>query len=136
MPTKKKIEKPYNGGQWTQARFNSFIKSGLRKLSMKWGPINQCKKDARVSRGVYRCAICGKDVPCSIKEKGKRKQNVFVDHIVPIISPEMGFESWDTTISRMFCEKENLQLVCRSCHTLKTQEEQRIAKERRFCGSK
>ena len=126
-----KSPKTRNNGEWTEARYRSFIKSLLRRGSVRWGPINNVKKAARVSRGVYECAGCGKHVPPTIKVDGKRTQNVFVDHIDPIINPETGFISWDETIERMFCEADNLQLLCKSCHDEKTQQEREIAKQRK-----
>ena len=44
MMTKK--TKPRNGGSWTEARFNSFIVSALRKATQRWGPKNVCIKKA------------------------------------------------------------------------------------------
>ena len=125
--------KTRNNGRWTEARFNSFIKSALRGASRRWQPISDCLKEARTRRGFYQCAGCDQEVPASIKPEdgGKRKKNVHVDHIKPIINPETGFVSWDETIERMFCEPEGLQVLCESCHTEKTNQEKAIAKERR-----
>jgi 5-methylcytosine-specific restriction endonuclease McrA len=59
-------------------------------------------------------------------------KDVQVDHIHPIIDPSVGFESWDETIDRMFCEKNNLQVLCTNpCHKSKTAAEKQQAKERR-----
>lgn len=123
--------KTRNSGNWTEARFKTFIKSALRSASRKWGPINECKKEARVSRGVYECSGCGQHVPATVKVGMKRVKNIFVDHIEPITDPTVGFVSWDETIERMFCEKDNLQLLCGQCHDEKTMEERAMAKERR-----
>jgi len=124
----KRVDKPFNGGMWSQARFNSFIKSTLRRATMRWRPIQEAKKAARVSRGKYLCAACGKVVPASIKEKGKRVSNVYVDHIDPVINPKTGFVSWDEVISRMFIELDGLQVLCKKCHSAgKTADERRIA---------
>jgi 5-methylcytosine-specific restriction endonuclease McrA len=123
--------KTRNNGEWTEARYKSFIKSLLRQGTRKWGPITTTKKDARVSRGVYECAGCGEHVPPTVKAGNKRAQNVFVDHIDPIINPETGFISWDETIERMFCEQDNLQLLCKDCHDVKTQKEREVAKQRK-----
>lgn len=120
-----------NGGQWTEARFNSFIKSLLRQGTRRWGPINEVKKDARIARGVYRCAECKEAVAPTTREGSKRVQNIFVDHIEPIIDPTKGFTTWDECIDRMFCEKENLQLLCKSCHDAKSKLEREIAANRR-----
>lgn len=117
--------------QWTEARYRSFIISALRQATRRWAPISQTQKDARVSRGVYKCAGCGEHVPASIKEGTKRVKNVFVDHIEPIVDPEVGFVSWDEYIERMFCEQDNLQLLCKACHDVKSTEEREVANNRR-----
>lgn len=126
-----KPEKTRCNGQWTEARYRSFIISTLRRASNRWAPKNTVKKDARVERGVYLCASCKEHVPNSIKVDGKRVNNVFVDHINPVIDPEKGFISWDNFIERMFCEEDNLQVLCKDCHDLKTADERAIAKERK-----
>ena len=123
--------KTRNSGNWTEARFNSFIISGLRQTSRRWGPIGEVQKEARVSRGLYLCAGCKKHVPASTKDGRKRVKNIFVDHINPIVDPEIGFTTWDEFIERMFCEKENLQLLCKNCHDVKSDAERKTAVERR-----
>lgn len=122
-------------GAWSEAKFKSFIKNQLRGATRKWAPINEVKKEANLSRGVYLCAGCGQHVPPTIlvTQKGRRKRvnNIFVDHIEPIIDPKTGFTTWDDCINRMFCEKDNLQLLCGPCHDEKSMEERRITAEYR-----
>lgn len=120
-------------GQWTEARYRSFVKSALRSATVRWAPIQECKKQARVSRGLYECAECKQHVPPTVRDEAKRQRtnNIFVDHISPIIDPETGFVSWDVTIERMFCEMENLALLCKSCHDTKSQAERDVATQRR-----
>ncbi len=120
------------GGLWTEARFRSFIKGGLRQLTRRWAPISKCLSDARTRRGFYLCAGCKTETPSTVKDdNGKRIKGVAVDHIIPIIDPAVGWVSWDDTIERMFCEPENLQVLCHDCHTKKSNEEKAIAKQRR-----
>jgi hypothetical protein len=119
-------------GQWTESRFTSFIKGGLRQMSLRWAPIQQCKKRAWLKRGWYRCEQCHAEVPTTIKlADGKRVKGIYVDHIQPIIDPAIGFTSWDDVINRMFCELDGLQCICKVCHDTKTQEEKQIAALRR-----
>lgn len=118
-------------GQWTEAKFNSFIRNQLRGATRKWAPINEVKKEANVERGQYKCAGCGEIVPPTIKQGRKRVNNIFVDHIEPIVDPKVGFTGFDDYIDRMFCEKDNLQLLCGPCHDEKSMEERRIAAEYR-----
>lgn len=110
------MDKPRNGGQWSEARYRSFIKSLLRKGTMKWGPKNEVLKEARVTKGVYHCTVCESNVPVTKVINGKRLRNVQVDHIEPVVNSEYGFDTWDEYIERMFCEKENLRVVCSDCH--------------------
>ena len=127
-------EKIKNGGRWTQARFNSFIKNNLRQAARKWGPIADCKRNARTRRGFYRCNICKKEVPATVKLGTKRVSNALVDHTDPIIDPKVGFTTWDSVIKGMFCEEGGLQLACKACHDEKTNQERAIAKERNKSG--
>jgi hypothetical protein len=45
-----------------------------------------------------------------------------VDHIDPIIAVEDSGKDkdWNKVIERMFCEEDNLQSVCSSCHKIKS----------------
>lgn len=103
--------------------------------SRKWGPIHDALANAREKRGFYRCAGCGSLVTATSKVGRKRVSNVAVDHIHPIVDPAVGFTTWDDYITRMFCEEENLQILCKECHDVKSQEEKLIAKERRANGT-
>lgn len=55
----------------------------------------------------YRCAACEGDFPQS---------GVQVDHIEPVGSTS----SWDEFIEKLFCEADNLQVLCKSCHKKKS----------------
>ena len=123
--------KTRNNGQWTESKFNTFIRNVLRQATRKWGPIQSAKKKANVSRGTYLCNGCQQEVPYTVKEGRKRVQNVFVDHIEPIVDPTKGFEGFDIYIDRMFCEEDNLQVLCGKCHDEKSLKERKQAKERR-----
>lgn len=110
------------GGRWTDAKWKSFIKNQLRSATRKWAPISDCLKNARVRRGFYFCEGCKQEVTASIKTGGKRTNNVYVDHIEPIV-PVTGWISWDSCIENMFCEEDNLQVLCKECHDKKSKEE-------------
>ena len=128
---KRNTLKNRNNDTWTESRFKAFIKSALRNASMKWGPRNLALKKARKSRGFYLCNSCKEVVPNSIKgEDKKRIKNVYVDHIHPVIDPQVGFISWDNVIERMFCESDGFQVLCKTCHDEKTKEERNIANGR------
>lgn len=117
----------YNNGQWTKARFESFVKSALRAASRRWPPkyevMNAAKRGKKVNDATgriaehYQCAECSNLFPAKL---------VVVDHIQPVV-PVTGFVSWDDVISRMYCSSEGLQVLCKDCHkNVKTKEENQV----------
>ena len=128
-------EKTRNGNTWTQARFNSFIKSALRGASGRWGPIWAAKKAARRGYGVYECSGFLRkphQVTATLPpEEGKKRRinNAVVDHINPIVPTDVGFTTWDAVIERMFVELDGLQVLCHECHKLKTDSEKQERKK-------
>lgn len=100
----------------TEAMFVTFVKGHLRRASRWWKPISDTIKNARVRKGVYLCNGCKQEVTKSIIVDGKRTNNIFCDHVNPIVSPEDGFNSWDDFVENLFCESENLQVLCKICH--------------------
>ncbi len=121
-----------NSGKWTEARFRSFIRGGLRSISMRWPPKNRVKQNARVQRGVYQCVGYERgshEVPASLPPKTGNKRrinNSVIDHISPVIDPVRGFVSWDEFINRLFCEEDGFQLLCHECHKHKTADERKV----------
>lgn len=115
--------KTRNGGEWSEARFNSFVKGGLRSVSIRWPPRYQVLADACVGQKInhnsgrlakhYTCSNCLIDFPA---------KDVEVNHINPVI-PLTGFDSWDGVVERMFCEKEHLEVLCKKCHKELTKQE-------------
>ncbi len=97
----------------------TFAKGALRRASLMWAPINQCRTNARKERGKYECAMC--------KELFGPKE-VQIDHIESVIDIVKGWESWDVYIERLFCDIENLACLCKQCHSVKTAAEVHMRK--------
>lgn len=116
-------EKTRNNGEWTEAKFNAFIKGGLRSISVRWPPRYKCLNEAKRGKKInpasgrlaehYECNRCHQLFP------GKE---IEVNHIEPVV-PLSGFRSWDETVNRMFCEAPGLEAVCKPCHKLITKKE-------------
>lgn len=127
-----KPAKPYNGGTWTSARFASFIKSALRAASRRWPQKHQSLKDACVGKRLNKAT--GKDIfhyKCAACNNLFKGVDVQVDHIDPVVSVEHGFIGWDVYIERMFCEADGYQVLCKTCHSLKTANERKARKDNR-----
>jgi len=112
--------------EWTSARKKAFIVSVLRSGTQRYPPkyetLNEAKTEKKINSKSgrlaqhFQCACCKKDFPA---------KDVNVDHILPVVDPKLGFVSWDVYIERLYCEKENFQILCRDCHTIKTQKEKK-----------
>lgn len=95
----------------------SWLITKLRSASLQWPPKNWAKALARVERGKYKCASC---------EGIFGNKEVVLDHIEPVIDPEVGFVDWNSYIERLFCQKEGFQVLCQECHDIKTELEDRL----------
>jgi 5-methylcytosine-specific restriction endonuclease McrA len=98
-----------------------FLFSGLRRLSRFYPPKNEALKLARIRPAIYQCNRC---------KKGFKREEVKVDHILPVIDPTVGFCDWNTYIKRLFCAAKELQVLCDGCHDLKTAAENEIRRKR------
>lgn len=130
MAKRTEVEKTRCSGQWTEARYNSFIKSGIRSLTRKWKPMFDALNDAKTEIKInpktgkkamhYKCAMCSDDHP--VKEMA-------IDHIEPIV-PVDHEADWDEMIARALVEKEGFQVLCKEpCHKAKTKEENDARRE-------
>jgi hypothetical protein len=64
---------------------------------------------------------------CEVCSNWVSSSQISVDHVVPVISVDNGFQDWNEFIARLWCDKKNLQRICDTCHDKKTYEE-RIAR--------
>lgn len=120
MP-KQKVKKPYNAGTMTNTAFWGFIRSALRQKSRWWKPIQQVKQAAkRKYKGInkrqkfeYQCNNC---------KNWFADKNVQVDHIKPAGTLNCSADL-PAFVETLFCEANNLQVLCTTCHNIKTQNE-------------
>ena len=109
---------------WTPGRVRSFITAVLRSGSRRWPPRYETLNDAKTEKKInastgrlaqhFRCSSCLAEFP---------SKQVQIDHRNPVVDPVVGFVSWDTFIERLFCDKDNLQVLCKPCHKVKSKEE-------------
>lgn len=97
------------------------IRSALRKV---WAG-SEMRRDAlakaRIRRGVYVCARCG-------GEFGRNE--ISVDHVTALgPSPgsrnDDGTATWDALVERMFCDADELRVLCNECHGARTKQQRK-----------
>lgn len=113
----------------TSKQFQSWMINQLRRISYRWEGRYLAERDARVildplplkngragkkKRVRYQCAMC--------KELFSAKQKQ-MHHINPVINPKTGFKDWNTIIKRMFVDKKGWMCLCKSCHRVETNKE-------------
>lgn len=94
-----------------RANLKRFLISVLRRATYRWPARSEALKEGRKDRNAYECAMC-KDI--------YKNNEVVLDHIKPVVDPKFGFTTWDDYINRMFPEKDGFQVLCSSCHDIKT----------------
>ena len=76
------------------------------------------------SAKLYRCTCCKELFTAA---------NMEINHIVPVV-PVEGFDSWDGVVDRLFCEKDGLEALCKTCHKGVTKQENQQRKENKKNG--
>lgn len=94
-------------------------KAALNKVRVEFARVNKDGSRSKVPGVWYTCAECDRH----IKEKEAE-----IDHIIPI-GPAPGTRdappslTWNQFIEKMFCGTENLQVICKGCHKIKTKKD-------------
>ena len=121
----KRVEKTRAGKTWSEARYWGYIRSVLRQGFNRYPPKFQARKAAERTvtgkrhRYEYLCSACSKWF------MGK---DVQVDHIEPAGSLK-AYTDLAGFCKRLFCEAEDMQVMCKPCHQAKTNEERRQRNE-------
>ncbi len=81
----------------------------------------------------YQCAVCkqyftNKKIDVEVKGEIKQKPQIEIDHIIPAGSLK-SFEDLPGFVQRLLCEVDNLQVLCRGCHLIKTNEDKEKTNE-------
>lgn len=117
MPKKPKTR---NANTMTEAAYWSMIRSALRKMTFRWKPIQEYKKNNRApylgdnkrQKWIYQCEHC---------HKWFKDKEIHVDHIIPAGSLRCA-EDLPGFVERLYRES-GFQILCKPCHKEKTKAE-------------
>jgi len=113
-----KVIKNRNAGTMSEAVFWQFIRNTLRKRSLAWRPITLCRDRAKRKyvgtntrqKYEYQCNHC---------KNWFKATEIAVDHIVPVGSLTCAADL-PSFIEGLFCEVDNFQVLCKTCHDAKS----------------
>lgn len=112
----------------------------MRRASYLWPPRQRAKDKAKIGRGQYKCAECGKVCKPAKKVSSAspaRKAEFHLDHKEPVVPVDSEGVDWNVYIERLFVDVEGWQVLCVDCHKIKTDKENKERKYvRKFKGSK
>ena len=104
----------------------AIAENALRRASYTWAPRRKVKLAAKRSEGEfannipgdrsrdkYECAMCGLLF---------RNKEINLDHVNPVV-PIEGTEDLNELAVRMLCYEDGWQVLCKSCHKDKSNEE-------------
>lgn len=117
---KPRVPKTRNFGNWTEARYWTFIRTTLRRAFRYWKPAQAALIAVRIPYNVgrikwaYLCADCG---------KAFRREGVEIDHVEPC-GQLRSLEDVAGFILRMTPEDPAAYRIrCLKCHQIKTEAE-------------
>jgi 5-methylcytosine-specific restriction endonuclease McrA len=110
-----------NAGTMSESAFWSYIRSTLRQKSRYWKPISLCKANSRRpykgplkrQKYEYQCNQCKNWFP---------DKKINVDHVHPVGTLKSA-KDLPFFVENLFCEIDNLQVLCSDCHNAKTKKE-------------
>ena len=121
----RRVERTRAGETWTESRYWSFIRGLLRRGFTRYPVKHQVKLAARrqkrgSKRFEYKCSECLGYYPNS---------QVEVDHIEPAGSLK-DYSDLAGFVQRLYCEADNLQVLCSTCHLAKTNSERQTRRKK------
>lgn len=96
------------------------LRAGTRRWPPKFETLDEAKTEKKVNEKTGRLA---QHYLCAMCQEEFTSKDIEVDHVTPVVDPVHGFKDWNTYIPRLFCGKDNLQVLCKPCHKRKSKEE-------------
>lgn len=111
---------------WSEGRIKNFIIGVLRAGARRWPPKYETLADACIGQKINKTTgRLAKHYVCNVCKEEFTSKDVEVDHINPVVDVVDGFLDWNEYIKRLYCGKDNLQILCKTCHRKKSKTERK-----------
>jgi hypothetical protein len=131
---KPKVKKEKTEKKKTQFVLQASVISALRRIFRRYPAYQEIKNEKK--QEYFVSSKCGKQMRrvgyyCETCKKLTPNKECAVDHILPVVDVISGFIDYNTYIKRLFCDKNNLQLLCKNCHEIKSKYENKVRRSRK-----
>lgn len=103
------------GGEWTEAAFWGFLRSGLRQMSRRWPPIVRQIFTGRRRKSQSENKRLKWEFQCEKCSQWFAQKNIEVDHREQC-GQLKSFADVSVFVERLFCEVDGLRIYCSGCN--------------------
>jgi len=96
-----------------------FSRSELRRQALDASRVQHTDSTRPRVTKWSKCPNCNEFTPTYLME---------VDHVIPLVGITEKLEdlTWDQVVERLWCDVTNLMALCKRCHKIKSQEENKL----------
>lgn len=111
-----------------------YLVAAFRKV-WYWSPERrQALSSAKTGKDEWQCKTCPNKVVKEkyVTKKGRTRTRMTgsVDHIDPIGKQPRSWDDYNVYLAKTFCSTENLQVLCKECHGVKSKAENKERKDK------
>jgi 5-methylcytosine-specific restriction endonuclease McrA len=104
-----------------------YLVAAFRKV-WYWSPERRhALSCAKIGKDQWQCRTCHnvvvKEKYVTKKGRSRTRMTGSVDHIVPIGKQPRSWSEYNEYLAKTFCSADNLQVLCKSCHSAKSKSE-------------
>ena len=126
-----RVKKQYNDDEilyWQKKLLINKLRQASRFWKAKNLVLKAAKEKVKVGKFKNGKTKFKTKVKCNTCKKLFEPNQIEVNHIIPVVDIEKGFENWQTYIDRLFCKTTNLECLCHKCHSIKTVKQNKLRK--------
>lgn len=113
-------KKPY---KWVE---QAVVISAMRRAFRRYPAYKQCLDNAKTEYFIpskHGKKLRRVQFECTSCHSQNSRKLIEVDHVASVVDPTTGFVDYNTYALRLFCNLDNLAVLCKTCHKTKSKQE-------------